>query len=170
MAEDKEQTFGRTVINRAWFEAWLFFESKTRDAILFAILFAAGGVVYYRLYGWPATKEQVVPVLIFTVGPIVGLWMLLFVWHLWLAPSALAYEEARKAFLEQKTDRASGLPRPTPIPAINWAPWKHRGEFSLYEFAKILAKIDPAGQSLSTEGSAYIRLLLEEINSPAHVL
>jgi hypothetical protein len=55
---------------------------------------------------------------------------------------------------------------PTPVkvvPAINWAPWKYRTQYTLYEFAKILAKTDPAAQSMNTEGSAYARLLLEDV-------
>lgn len=107
MAEEPEKSFGRLVLARAWFAAWAFFESKTKDAVLFVSFLVVGGVAYYCLFGLPATKDQIVPVLIFTVGPMVALWLLLFVWHLWLAPAALAYQAAREALARPPTVRAT---------------------------------------------------------------
>jgi hypothetical protein len=165
MAETKPATFEWQVISRAWFSAWQFFESWRRDIGVFVFSFVVGEWLFFRVHGWPDTWKDAMDNLIHIVAPAVAIWILLFVWHLWLAPSALVYEAFRKAYSERRPDIASRLPGPTLPPPINWAPWKVRGEYSLYEFAKILAKTDPAAQAMNTEGSAFIRLLLEEINA-----
>jgi hypothetical protein len=162
MDEIKEPSFGRLVVYRAWFAAWQFFESKLRDAILFAGTLFVGGVAYYLLYGLPATEEQIVPVLIFTVGPIVGLWLLLFIWHLWLAPSALIYEAARKAALT--SGPPANLPAPTkaPPPDVNWAIWKQRNSYNLNEFAGLLAKDDPSHDPSTPQARSFLRLAQDD--------
>lgn len=158
MAEGSDISFARLVINRAWFSAWAFFESKVRDAILFAVLFATGGGAYYRLYGWPAAKEQIVPVIIFTVGPMVALWMVLFIWYLWLAPSALAYEAA----MARPSTSSSNVPPPVLEKQINWAVWKQRSAYSLIEFSSILAKELPTGSTEEASSAAFLKLLQED--------
>lgn len=162
MAQGQEPLFHWLVARKAWFAAWRFFEKKPRDAILFLVFIAAGGFVYYKLYGLPATKEQIVPVLIFTVGPIVALWVAIFIWHLWLAPFAILYEEFRANSIMQPSDKPL---IPAKLAPINWAIWKQRSEYSIYEFAKILSRTDPGSQSMSTEGSSYARLLSEEMKN-----
>jgi len=98
MAEQtKDLSFGRKVGRRAWVSAWLFFDAKPKHAATFVVLFIGGGIAYYWLYGLPAAWEQAVVILIFTVGPIVALWCLLFLWQMWLAPAALVYEQAMQA-------------------------------------------------------------------------
>jgi len=158
---DETLTFGQQVGRRAWFSAWAFFESRTRDAVLFTVIVAIGGGTYYKLYGWPAAWEQIVSILIFTVGPIVALWLLLFLWHLWLAPTALAYEAAREAV--QFTSLPDDYVPLSTRPAVNWAPWQRRTKYNLLELASILAKVEPSGSTGSdSEEASYLELLKEE--------
>src|SRR5438552_2885117 len=157
-----EPSFSKQVLSRAWFAAWQFFESKTRDAILFVFLFGSGAVAYYQLFGWPATKEQVVPVLIFTVGPIVGLWVLLFLWHMWLAPAALAYEAAKET---AQARNEAALPRRVAArqeKPVNWLPWKQMDHYTIRDFAAILSKEDPVSIGSSHEKQAWFNLLIDE--------
>lgn len=139
----------------AWTSAWSFFGSKVRDAIIFVVLLSVGGAAYYRLYGLPATQDQVIPVLIFTVGPMVGLWMLLFLGHLWMAPYALIYEVVNQRGTLKQPELSSN--------PVNWNVWKRRERYSIYEFAKILAKDEPASQEMTQAASTYARLMLEAV-------
>lgn len=68
----------------------------------------------------------------------------------------------------EKVEAALEAKKPDPArPEIDWRPWKHRREYSIYEFAKILSGTDPAKQALTTNGSAYARLLLEDAQQGA---
>lgn len=154
MPEEQERSFESKVIRRAWFAAWRFFEATPRKAIVYLVLVAVGAVAYYVLHGVPATKEQLVPVFYFTIGPLMALWALLFIWHLWLAPAGLAYEAARQA------EEAIRVSRPPPIPAVDWAPWKLRINYTLPELAAILAKEDPNSQETSKR-AGYLNLVVE---------
>jgi hypothetical protein len=96
MAEvEQELTFGRQVFRRAWSSAWAFFGSWQRDAGLFVFFTVVGGVPYYWRHGWPDTWSDTLDAVLSVAAPAIVLWLLLFVWHLWLAPSAIAYEAAK---------------------------------------------------------------------------
>ncbi len=164
MAEGSEPSFGWLVLTRAWFGAWAFFDSWKRDLVVFVVSFAAGEATYYRLHGLPATWRDGLDNLIHLAAPVVIIWLLLFAWHLWLAPSALAYEAARKA----ATTKAAPPSEPkqvAPVPAINWAIWKQRSSYNLKEFAAILAKFEPTSDRDPPEKASYLRLITQDAMS-----
>ena len=103
--------------------------------------------------------------MIHVAAPVVLLWLLLFVWHLWLAPAALAYETAREAVIAKRSDgnasavRAPSMPRVKPI---NWAVWKERQSYNLIELAAILGQIDPSNVNEEKTDKAYLKLLQED--------
>ncbi len=111
---EEERSFGRLVFNRAWYATWRFFGSAPRDIALFIFSTVGGFSAYYLFNGLPAALDQAMSVVAFTVGPLGILWLLLFAWHMWLAPMGLAYEAAkartisvRPARSERLTDKAT---------------------------------------------------------------
>ena len=94
-------------------------------------------VVIQRFMGWPDTWKDAMDNLIHIAAPAVAIWVLLFIWHLWLAPSALVYEALKEA-----QSFAKGPPLPAEVlkreKPINWAIWKQRPTFTLKEFADVL--------------------------------
>lgn len=154
MAEGQESSFGQKVLRRAWRETWEFFDSTLSKAVASAIMVLLGWIAYYLSYGLSATKDQIVPILFFTVGPFLAFWALIFIWHLWLAPLAFTYEAARELA------RMPGL-APPPAPVVAWAPWIRRSQYSSNEFAAILANEDPSTQP-SYKRMGFYRLILEE--------
>lgn len=161
MAEGSEPSFGWLVFRRAWFGALGFFESWRRDLLAASVSFAVGESIYYRTHGLPATWADGVDNLIHLLAPVVVLWALLFVWHLWLAPSALAYEAARKAAAAAPVAPIGSEQTRRPR-VINWAIWKQRDKFTLSEFASVLAKVDPSKPGNDADRDAMLKLIQED--------
>ncbi len=114
-----------------------------------------------EFHGWPDTWKDAMDNLIHIAAPAVAIWVLLFIWHLWLAPSALVYEALKEA-----QSFAKGPPLPAEVlkreKPINWAIWKQRPTFTLKEFANILARAEPTS-NLGTEATAFVRLIGDDI-------
>jgi hypothetical protein len=163
MAEgNSDPSFSWLVLKRAWFGALGFFESWQRDLVAFFFSFGIGEAIFYRTHGWPATWSDGMDNLIHLVTPVVVLWVLLFVWHLWLAPAALAYEAARQSVTHPKSKKFSdNIGTTPPKPEVNWAIWKQRSNYRLTELASILAKIDPNGND-TPESEGFLDLLKED--------
>jgi hypothetical protein len=160
MAKGTEPSFGRLVFGKALSDTGQFLKYTKRDAMLGVFSLALGGTLAYVFVGKADTLKEFAFIAAFTFAPAGIVMIAVFIWHLWLAPSALAYEAAKASVGNSKPD--SVVPKKE---QVNWAPWKQRSQYSLYEFAKILAKTDPAAQRLSTEGSSFLRLLLEEVQN-----
>ncbi len=167
--EQNDSSFGRQVFDRAWFGAWNFFGSRMRDIAIFGASLVFSGLLTWFLFDLNETWAQVMSVLIFTVAPAVAIWLLLFLWHFWLAPSAIAYEAARKAYAQNPEQKNRNFSvRIGAGPPVNWAIWKQRNSISLMEFAAILAKNDPGTIPDNPENTRpgdernFLRLLQEE--------
>ena len=161
-SESSPASFSRQVLSKAWFSTWKFFEDMGRDAALFTISVVGGGIVYYTLHGLPAELEQIVEALIFTVGPVVVLWLLLFTWHLWLSPAALLYEQAKSLTAQKRSPGNARLVSAIAPKPVNWSVWKKLDTYTLAELASILAKRDPGGSGGSSEEHAFKQLLSQE--------
>lgn len=98
------------------------------------------------------------------IGANVGWVALLFLWHLWLAPYELALEAIRKAARPplESFQRTPAQPAAKPV---NWMIWKQMEQYTLKQFAAILAKDDPIAMTASHEQRAYLELLLADIKS-----
>jgi hypothetical protein len=157
-----ESSFSKQVLSRAWFAAWGFFDSWKRDLVLFAASLVVGGGYYLQDHGWPKDVWGAMDAIIHAAAPAVIIWLGLFLWHLWLAPSALAYQAAKEAISEAHAARPAA-PRPVkPEKGINWAVWKQRSTYTLIEFAAILAKADPGSNLENSEQKSFSKLLIED--------
>jgi hypothetical protein len=92
-------------------------------------------------------------------GPEGGPSLLLFIFHLWLAPSALIYEAAKSL----SAGRAPTPPPPTK--PINWLVWRQRQRYEVQEFAAILARNDPVSALLPNEQASFQKLILEQLKT-----
>ncbi len=81
--------------------------------------------------------------------------VIVFLWNLWLAPAALAYEAVRGRIPQAGTTVEI---RP---PAPDHSIWKRRDSYSIREFAALLDDIDPSSGQFTNRASAIERLLLE---------
>ncbi len=163
MDEHQEPSFGRQVVRRAWFASWKFFEDRRHDIGLGFLGVLLAAYQRFTIRGISTSLPDLGMDCVSILAPFVVMWALLFVWHFWLAPSAMVYDASRRvAESIAEASRPQKESRP-----INWAPWKHRTHYTLYEFAKILSKTDPAAQALNTEGSSYLRLLIEAMKNRA---
>lgn len=160
MAEAKEPlSFGRLVFGKAVSDTIGFLRYTTRDLILGAVTLALGAGLAYVFVGKADTMKELVFVAAFTFAPAGIVLISVFVWHLWLAPAALAYEAFQKTIPEPRPNIASRLPGPKP--STNWAAWKARATYTLAEFGAILAREDP-GLEIETPGrESFTRLLAE---------
>jgi len=162
MAEEgtKQKSFGQLVLARTWWNSWEFFGSVRHDVSIGVIS------VIFTIYH-QTTKQH--PFTLWDVGagvvtlllPFVVVWALLFLWHFWLAPSALAYEAMKEAQTSKPTMSAPQRQMPQ-LPATNWAIWKQMDAYSLFEFAAILAKQNPEDQSRNKEEMSFLKLLEQD--------
>jgi hypothetical protein len=154
MTDTEEPSFDRLVLSRAWFSAWQFFESWRRDIGVFLFSLVVGGGVFWKLHGWPGAWSDAVDVLIHVAAPAVVLWGLLFFWHLWLTPSALAYEAIKSPQFFPATSNRK-------IPQPNWEIWKKVPNYSFEQFAAILARKNPSAAH-TMEGDEYLNLMIAD--------
>ncbi|GAA0546203.1 hypothetical protein FHS83_000725 [Rhizomicrobium palustre] len=164
MVDETTPSFGRSVLGKAFSDTKLFFRYTMRDAILAITTLALGVWFAYTFIGKTDTVKEIAFMAAFTFAPLFIVALTIFIWHLWLAPAAITYEAMKS--VQQAIDGAN-IASAAKEHSINWAPWKYRSKFTIYEFAKILAKTDPASQAMSMEGSAFARLILEDVNNRA---
>lgn len=168
MGGDDKKSLERQVLERAWRGTWAFFGSWQRDLAVFSLTLAVVAANYYLRSGWPTDWWAVMDYLAVLVAPVCILWLLLFVWHFWLAPFGVIYQAWMDSIPEQPLIRNVAIPaRP-----INWTPWKLREKYELRQFARILVGRDPNGSD-TNECHAYLDVLKQEVNSgklKAHLL
>jgi len=153
-----EPSFGRLVFGRALADTGRFLGYTKRDIILGGITLALGGFLAYVFVGKADTLKEFAFIAAFTFAPAGIVMIAIFVWHLWLAPSVLAYEAVRSAAALSTTAPKQISTAPT----VNWAIWKQRSQYNLAELSSILAKEDPHGMS-SHSATAFLDLLKEEV-------
>jgi hypothetical protein len=166
MADDQEPSFGWLVLRKAVADTKEFFGSTTRDVAMGAFLAVLGFANYWRRYGLPAVRDEFLSAFYSTFEPLLIVVAMVFVWHLWLAPAAIAYEAARTAF-KQRNTTSKQPPQPKTQPPVKWAIWKQMERYKAQEFAAILAKNDPASSMSSTEQEAFLRLIIEQMRTKA---
>ena len=163
MAEGTEPSFGRLVFGKALSDTGQFLKYTRRDLIIGCVTMVLGILLAYLVVGKTDTMKEIVFFTAFTLAPAGAVMFAIFIWHLWLAPSALAYEAARSAVA-----RATAVPNETwTTSLIDWAIWRQRDRYNLVELSSILAKEDPNGIS-SSNASAFLDLLKE--NTMSHKL
>jgi len=167
MAEDTEPSFGKLVGLRAWWAAWKFFEDVRHDIALGAIAIFLAAYQQYTSHGLSVSLRGAGEAVVAFLLPFVIVWLLLFIWHLWLAPAALAYEAMRKAAHDAATviaQRASapakGVREP---PKVNWAVWRLMDSYTLKEFSSILVKRDPKAGGNTNEEYSFQQLVGAQI-------
>lgn len=166
----KEKTFGQVVLGRAWWSSWRFFEDVWNDLRVGAVAILLTIYQHYQAHGFSVSLEDGWSAVVTFLIPFVAVWALLFVWHLWLAPAALAYEAAKEASEAAKArptppaQRNNEPQAPTHKP-INWSIWKQMDTYSVRQFAAILANEDPASGISSTETSAFLKIIRDDIDA-----
>jgi len=158
MAGEKAQSFGARVVKRAWKGTLETFETTARAIVLALALAAVALLAQLYRGGFEAVKADLLQTLWQTALPVGAVGLCIFLWNIWLAPFALIYE----ATANVTNSGARSTTPSSPIKQINWAPWKHRARYTVIEFAQILAKSDPASQTLNGEAISFASLLKEE--------
>lgn len=113
-APDDEPTFGRQVLSRAWFNAWAPIKDRRLDIVL-GLVGAVLAIGHATKTGWTWTYPDFLGAVVSLFAPFVAVWVVLFVWHFWLAPSAIAYEAAKAA--HKRADDAFNKPQLIPASA-----------------------------------------------------
>jgi hypothetical protein len=109
---DTGPSFGWLVFARAFTNTRRFFWRFAVDAPVTALSLAVGSALFGRYIGWEVVRQEWLIFVAFVLAP-GGLFVVLtFLWNLWLAPSALAYE-AHRSDLERWN--VSGLPPKTTL-------------------------------------------------------
>ena len=153
----ERSSFSRAVFGRAVADTWQFFEYKPRDFILFLVTLLLGAACAYVFIGKLETKNELVLSGAFTLAPSAIVIAAVFLWHLWLAPAAVAYDAAMAALAEVAASKIAPPPEP-----VNWAIWKKRSYYTVAEFSAILANQDPVGNfAPSSDRTALVQLMLE---------
>ncbi len=152
--EDRDGVFLTLVLRKGWENTAWALGSKRLDFGVTAVCLLIGTPAYWRCFGWPATVEQVVPLMFFTLGPPIVLAAFVSLWCFSVAPSAVLFSQLAKQ------ERAGGV-RPKP----NYAIWNKRQSYSIHELAALLDDVDPAEQTRTVNQSAYQSLLLEHARS-----
>ncbi len=153
------ELFGRLVVGKAYANTKRLFADKIKDTFFGVVLALPGGLFSLYRYGLPVEMQSALNFAAATFGPIGFVVVVVFLWNLWLAPMELAYEQ-------YKLTGTTNQPKP-PLHQnqdVNWAPWKQMPKFSLLQFAKILAKNDPAKLAETSEAAAYRQLIWIAVN------
>lgn len=153
--DEDESSFGSLVFGHAVSETWKFFKSAPRDIAMVVLSIVIGFGAFWYLKGLPVALDQLLSVLLFTTLPFTMFVVSVFLWNMWLAPAALSYEHYRRG----------GAPQlPLATGKIDWAPWRLRQEYTLSEFARILARLDPTSSDSDANSRTYFELLKEAMN------
>lgn len=155
-------SFGWHVWDRAISETIRFFGYKVRDIVLGVTTFTLGLGLAIYFVGKVDTMKEIGFMAVFTFAPAGFLLFAVFLWNLWLAPSALTYTTAVAALERAALAQPSAKPEKLKS-SINWAVWRQRAKYTLYEFAAILANEDPASGQMNNETSAFASLLIESV-------
>lgn len=105
MGHGKNKSFGRLIAVRA-FEGTLSTFRTDRTAVLVAVaLVVVSLLIQCIANGWQAMMAEWGNALLFTLLPIAVVGSVIFLWNLWIAPAAIAFETARKALAEVEASR-----------------------------------------------------------------
>lgn len=168
--DKNEPSFGHLVWARAWWSSWSPFRDRRLDIVLGLISLIVLAVRKSNTPEFPQSLDDWSADIVSVLAPFVIVWFILFVWHFWLAPAALAYEAAKEAarvrtdlpvltYQEQKTEAKPEPRKP------DYAIWKQRSSYNVNEFAALLDNSDPSERPLTPNARAYKRLLLEAVQN-----
>ena len=156
----KEYSFTRLVWGYAISHTWKAFRSKVWDAFYVLISSIIGVPLFIWMFGVPEATKEALGLIGFAFVPLGIFFICGFVWNLWLAPSALAYDAVNNRL--QLLSSPSSAPveiRPNPP---DFTLWNKRNSYSIREFAALLDGIDPAAGMNTNRAQGLERLLIEE--------
>jgi hypothetical protein len=104
-----EPTFARLVFGRAVSDTARFLGYTRRDLVLGTIGLILGAVCAYKFVGKADTMSELAYIVAFTLAPGGLILFAVFGWHLWLAPSVLAYEAATARTITVRPPRSARL-------------------------------------------------------------
>jgi hypothetical protein len=157
-----EPTFTQLIFKNAWANTKRFFRSVRHDIIGGGLAACAGFTVFYFLQGLPVAVEGFITAAAFTFGPIAAAVILVFFWNLLISPSELAYEAIRKH--QNQTIAIEAQPHNDP-PPVNWNTWKQMDEWSIDQFAAILARVEPTTLRTTPDSRAYRKLISDDVEA-----
>jgi hypothetical protein len=107
--KETHPSFSRLVFGRAVADTVEFFGYTRRDAVLAAISVPLGFGMAFRFIGKADTMNEFILWVLVTVAPFGIVLLTIFAWHLWLAPSVLAYETATAQKVTVRPPRSARL-------------------------------------------------------------
>lgn len=149
MAEEGEPSFSRLVFGKAVSDTARFLAYTKRDLIFGVITVALGAGLAWYFVGKADTMKEMVFFAAFTVAPAGIVMIAVFIWHLWLAPAALAYEV-------YKGGSASAV---GPDPEVNLTPMRLRAVWDVPSFAEVLRAVDPKARTPGHRFSYKVTIL-----------
>jgi hypothetical protein len=158
-----DPSFPRLVFLKALKNTVAVFRSRLRDAAYVFLSLVTGGAIYYAIWGLPRAMSEALPIVIFSFAPLGIFVFCVFLWHLAIAPAELLYET-----IKESTPVPSSAPAASPArvkPAVMWSIWKQMDDYTLKQFAAILARDDPIDMSYPHDQAAYLKLLDSDVRS-----
>ncbi|MBL6854434.1 MAG: hypothetical protein ISS15_03040 [Alphaproteobacteria bacterium] len=166
MGEGKSEgpSFSGLVFGRAVKDTATFLGYTRRDLIIGAIALILGAGCAYLFVGRADTMNELALIVAFTLAPAGLILFAVFIWHLWLAPSVLAYEAAQEAF--KRPPVAAPVPVAMPplrpaAPAFNFSLWKRRQTYTVFELSELLAAAGRSDTETPVKSGDALLLILE---------
>lgn len=150
-------SFTGLVIGYAVSHTFRIFRSKIYDALYVLFSCIVGVPLFIWLWGMPDAVREGAALILFAFAPLGVFTASVFIWHLWLAPAALAYEGASSVFVSMRPQIQSEM-RPAPP---DYHTWKQYELWSTDAFACLLDDIDPAGTGRTRRSISICGLIID---------
>ena len=152
--EDQEiESLSSRVFWRAWTDTLRTFEAKKRTILVGCSLLVVGLAVHVIRDGAASMTVDIGQTVLDSVVPVLIVGIGVFTWHLWLAPFTLT--SSRSGVVQSVVSNTQ----------IDWKPWRIRTEYTLSEFSRILACLDPTSPESDGNSRTYYELLKEALTT-----
>lgn len=152
-----EISFSRLVIARAATNTVRLFASRLKDAGYVLASLAIGWTIYYAIWGVPRAMAEILPVLVFSIAPLIIFAVFAFLWHLAIAPEELVIEAIKKG-VRGSTENAAAV-------EFNFNPVRLRDEWEVGTLATVLSQLDPASKNKNGSSFSYKSTVLDAMKS-----
>ncbi len=161
----EEDTFAWAAFKLALRNTLSLLRKRAFDGFVTLFSLVIGIPIFFTRYGMPGVTERFWELIAFGLAPGAALVFLALLWNLCVAPTELLHERLRASVTPTHAEIAPAqhVERKPPAP-INWAIWKHMPEYTIEQFASILAKRDPEDLRTNHDETAFAKLLISDAN------